>query len=81
MDKCSDSAARHAVRLPNKRGSGDDVPTRAQRIAEPVAPEWEWLEAIAGRFSNDFFAEGRNQPQMESLVLDAEDGSVAGVNQ
>jgi hypothetical protein len=33
---------------------------------EKGAPEdWSWLEAIIGTFSNDFLADGREQPPMQ----------------
>ena len=33
-------------------------------ILEPVASDWAWLDAIAGAFSDDFFPEGRTQPEL-----------------
>ena len=47
---------------------GDEVRIRRQGTAvvlEPIADDWRWLDAVAGRFSSDFFADGRNQPQLE----------------
>jgi hypothetical protein len=33
-------------------------------ILEPVASDWGWLDEIIGRFSPDFLADGRNQPEL-----------------
>ena len=47
---------------------GDEVRTRKQGTAvvrETMADDWRWLDAVAGRFSSDFFAGGRNQPRLE----------------
>ena len=47
---------------------GDEVRIRQQGTAaapEPRADDWRWLAAVAGRFSSDFFAGGRNQPRLE----------------
>ena len=56
-----------AVRLPKEyRMEGDEVRIRKQGAAvvlEPMAFGWEWLDAIAGEFSDDFFAGGREQPE------------------
>ncbi|MCY4375661.1 MAG: type II toxin-antitoxin system VapB family antitoxin [Spirochaetaceae bacterium] len=63
------SGRSQAVRLPKEfRMSGDEVRIRKQGAAvvlEPIADDWRWLDAIAGRFSSDFLVEGRNQPQLE----------------
>lgn len=63
------SGRSQAVRLPKEfRMRGNEVRIRKQGTAvvlEPIADDWRWLDAIAGRFSADFFAEGRNQPQLE----------------
>ncbi|MDE0334350.1 MAG: type II toxin-antitoxin system VapB family antitoxin [Defluviicoccus sp.] len=57
-----------AVRLPKEfRMPGKEVRIRRQGAAvvlEPIADGWEWLDEIQGKFSEDFFAEGRNQPPM-----------------
>ena len=48
--------------------NGDEVRIRKQGTAlviEPIADDWRWLDAIAGRFSSDFLVEGRNQPPLE----------------
>ena len=59
-----------AVRLPKEfRMEGDEVRIRkrgAAVILEPIASEWTWLDETAGKFSEDFFAEGRCQPEMPS---------------
>ena len=47
--------------------NGDEVWIRKQGAAvilEPIASDWEWLDAIAGKFSDDFFAAGRQQPNL-----------------
>ena len=63
------SGRSQAVRLPKEfRMKGDEVRIRKQGTAvvlEPIADDWGWLDAITGRFSPDFFADGRNQPQPE----------------
>ena len=33
-------------------------------ILEPMASDWAWLDGIAGKFSEDFFAQGRRQPRL-----------------
>ena len=33
-------------------------------LLESMASGWEWLDAIAGEFSDDFFAGGRKQPEL-----------------
>lgn len=57
-----------AVRLPKEfRMEGAEVRIRKQGAAvilEPVASDWAWLDSIAGQFSDDFFAGGRNQPDL-----------------
>jgi len=35
-------------------------------VLEPIASDWAWLDAIEGRFSDDFFADGRLQPEHQS---------------
>ena len=64
------SGRSQAVRLPKEfRMKGAEVRIRRQGAAvvlEPVASDWEWLDAIAGEFSGDFFAAGRNQPELPS---------------
>ena len=55
------SGRSQAVRLPKEfRMSGDEVRIRKQGAAvvlEPIADDWRWLDAIAGRFSSDFLVE------------------------
>ena len=62
------SGRSQAVRLPKEfRMEGAEVRIRRQGAAvilEPVASDWHWLDDIAGRFSEDFFAVGRNQPAL-----------------
>ena len=62
------SGRSQAVRLPKEfRMHGDAVRIRKQGssvILEPMASDWEWLDEVAGQFSNDFFAAGREQPQL-----------------
>ncbi len=64
------SGRSQAVRLPKEfRMEGAEVRIRRQGAAvilEPVASDWAWLDAIAGEFSGDFFATGRNQPGLPS---------------
>lgn len=60
-----------AVRLPKEfRMNGDEVRIRKQGAAlilDPVASDWEWLDDIVGRFSEDFYAGGRDQPQLSAV--------------
>ena len=62
------SGRSQAVRLPKEyRMEGDEVRIRKQGAAvvlEPMASGWEWLDTIAGEFSDDFFAGGRKQPEL-----------------
>ena len=37
---------------------------QSRLILETAASDWEWLDAIAGKFSDDFFAAGREQPDL-----------------
>ena len=57
-----------AVRLPKEfRMAGTEVRIRRQGAAvvlEPIADDWGWLDEVVGKASDDFFAEGRNQPPM-----------------
>ncbi len=46
---------------------GGEVRIRKQGAAvilEPMASDWAWLDAIAGKFSEDFFVDGRRQPPL-----------------
>ncbi|MXW72571.1 MAG: AbrB/MazE/SpoVT family DNA-binding domain-containing protein [Gammaproteobacteria bacterium] len=62
------SGRSQAVRLPKEfRMNGDAVRIRRQGsavILEPLVSDWEWLDEIAGKFSSDFFAAGRDQPEL-----------------
>lgn len=62
------SGRSQAVRLPKEfRMEGDEVHIRKQGsavILEPLATDWQWLDDIAGKFSDDFFASGRRQPKL-----------------
>lgn len=62
------SGRSQAVRLPKEyRFDGEEVRIRRHGsavILEPIAADWSWLDAIAGRMSDDFLAEGREQPEM-----------------
>jgi antitoxin VapB len=56
-----------AVRLPKEfRLDVDEVNVRRhgeQLIFEPKSDDWGWLDRISGSFSEDFTAEGREQPK------------------
>ena len=62
------SGRSQAVRLPRQfRMEGNEVRIRRQGAAvilEPVASDWGWLDEIIGRFSPDFLADGRSQPEI-----------------
>ncbi|WP_262032433.1 antitoxin [Microvirga sp. Mcv34] len=62
------SGRSQAVRLPKEyRFAGEEVRIRRHGnavILEPVATDWSWLDAIAGRMSEDFLPNGREQPPM-----------------
>ena len=64
------SGRSQVVRLPKEfRMEGDKVRIRKQGSAvvlEPIASDWSWLDAIEGQFSDDFFAQGREQPEHQS---------------
>lgn len=63
----SDGETIHNARLPKEFRMGDEVRIRKQGAAvvlEPIATDWQWLDGIAGKFSEDFFQDGRNQPSM-----------------
>ena len=40
-----------------------------ESVLEPVVTDWAWLDAIEGKFSKNFFAEGRTQPAHQVEVL------------
>lgn len=47
--------------------AGDEVRIRKQGAAvvlEPIVTDWQWLDDIAGKFSEDFCQDGRNQPPL-----------------
>lgn len=48
-------------RSPGVRFHGSDV-----LRSESIPSDWAWLDEIAGKFSDDFLAEGRCQPEMPS---------------
>lgn len=62
------SGRSQAVRLPKEfRMTGTEVRIRkhgATVILEPIATDWRWLDDVAGKFSDDFFSAGRNQPSL-----------------
>ena len=65
-----------AVRLPKDyRFEGDEVRIRRAGnavVLEPIPKDWKWLDEIAGKFSDDFMADGREQPEpQERPALDA----------
>ena len=62
------SGRSQAVLLPKDfRMDGTEVRIRKRGsavILEPLGVDWAWLDAIAGEFSKDFLAEGRQQPEL-----------------
>lgn len=56
-----------AVRLPKEyRFEGDEVRIRREGeavVLEPLDSGWDWLFEISGKFSEDYFADGREQPE------------------
>jgi antitoxin VapB len=62
------SGRSQAVRLPKEyRFEGDEVRIRRQGnavVLEPIADDWAWLDAVAGKMSDDFLPDGREQPEM-----------------
>ena len=60
------SGRSQAVRLPREfRFSGDEVWIRrrgAAVILEPLAEDWAWLDAIAGRLDDDFVQAATEEP-------------------
>lgn len=62
------SGRSQAVRLPKEfRFVGQEVRIRRQGSAvvlEPLAQGWDWLDAISGCLSEDFMADGREQPPL-----------------
>ena len=60
------SGRSQAVRLPREfRFAGDRVRVRRHGsavILEPIADNWEWLDAIAGKLDDDFAAATQEEP-------------------
>ena len=63
------SGRSQAVRLPKDfRFSGEEVRIRRHGsavILEPVADDWSWLDAIAGKLDEDFARAAAEQPQQQ----------------
>ena len=55
-----------AVRLPKSfRIDAEEVRIRrhgSSIVLEPVAQDWGWLDVLSGTMSDDFMADGREQP-------------------
>lgn len=69
------SGRSQAVRLPREfRFSGDEVRIRRRGsavILEPLAEDWAWLDAIAGRLDDDFVkAANEEAEEQERPALD-----------
>ena len=69
------SGRSQAVRLPKQfRFDGKEVRIRKRGnavILEPIADDWEWLDAIKGKLDDDFIAAINEQPpQQERPELD-----------
>lgn len=69
------SGRSQAVRLPREfRFSGDEVRIRRRGsavILEPLAEDWAWLDAIAGRLDDDFVkAANEESEEQERPALD-----------
>jgi antitoxin VapB len=69
------SGRSQAVRLPKDyRFEGAEVRIRRHGnavILEPVAEDWDWLDAIAGRLDEDFVRAAEEQPEpQERPALD-----------
>lgn len=66
------SGRSQAVRLPKGyRVSGDVVRIRrhgASIILEPIAEDWQWLDAIVGEVDEDFAAAVNENPDEQSRV-------------
>ena len=62
------SGRSQAVRLPKEfRLEGREARIRGQGAAaalEPAASDWRWLDDVTGAFSEGFFAEGRERPEL-----------------
>jgi antitoxin VapB len=63
------SGRSQAVRLPKDfRFSGEEVRIRRHGsavILEPMADDWGWLDAIAGKLDDDFARAAAEQPQQQ----------------
>lgn len=63
------SGRSQAVRLPkNFRFQGQEVRIRRHGdsvILEPVAKDWEWLTAIAGKLDDDFIEAVNERPEQQ----------------
>jgi antitoxin VapB len=63
------SGRSQAVRLPKDfRFRGEKVRIRRHGsavILEPVAEDWAWLDAIAGKLDDDFIRATKEQPQQQ----------------
>ena len=61
------SGRSQAVRLPRAfRVDGREVRIRRRGraiVLEPVPESWEWLDALAGEFDEDFVSAVREQPE------------------
>ena len=69
------SGRSQAVRLPKEfRFHGEEVRIRRHGnavILEPVADDWSWLDAIAGKLDDDFVQAVHEQPpQQDRPALD-----------
>ena len=69
------SGGSQAVRLPKQfRFDGKEVRIRRRGnavILEPIADNWDWLDAITGKFDDDFVdAVNEEQPMQERPALD-----------
>jgi antitoxin VapB len=69
------SGRSQAVRLPKEfRFEGEEVRIRRHGsavILEPVAEDWAWLDAIAGKLDADFVEAANEQPrEQERPALD-----------
>jgi antitoxin VapB len=60
------SGRSQAVRLPKAfRINANEVRIRKEGekiVLEPVSEDWAWLDALVGTMSDDFMANGREQP-------------------
>ena len=63
------SGRSQAVRLPKEfRFRGDEVRIRRHGstvVLEPVADDWEWLDAIVGKLDKDMVAAVNEQPKQQ----------------